>query len=340
MKQLLPTQSLLLFLFTVLIGLSTTLSCASTKPREEQKPEAPKCMRWDEVQGTSVEVKCSGQDQDGDGLDDAADLCPKLAETPNGEQDQDGCPDPDADGDFIVDAADDCPHQAGPPPVGCPLMDSDGDGIVDHLDSCPLDAEDLNGIDDQDGCPDGANQAVVLRDDQLFVQQPIHFLKHSAMLLPDSKDLLERIAKQLAPHKLDISRIRIVGHSDRREVRRRKALALSKTRARIVAKYLILLGIDKSLFDIEAMGSKQPLTKGRRPRDREKNRRVELIISLKNHNTVKNVADAGTQAADANADQAQQIPDKPSAQVAPYDENEDWDSEFLDDDWDKEFLKK
>lgn len=341
-------------LFICGLGAVVLVSCASNKPREDKKAAPPKCMRWDEVQGSTVEVKCSGQDQDGDGLDDAADLCPKLAETPNGEQDLDGCPDPDADGDHIIDANDDCPHQAGPMPVGCPLKDSDGDGIVDHLDSCPLDAEDLNGIDDQDGCPDGANQAVVMRNDQLFVQQPIHFLKHSAMLLPDSKNMLERIAKQLGPHKKNIARIRIVGHCDRREVSRRKALALSKTRARIVAKYIILLGINKSLIDIEALGNKQPVNKGRRAREREKNRRVELVISLKKPappaHTVGDAGmttDASLAATDANAASADASTTSTPAsnngtteQVAPYNENEDWDDEFLDDDWDKKFMEK
>ena len=355
MRTLTPAFFRKLLLASALSALPGLWSCATSKPRDETPPPRV-CMRWDEVQGTRVQVDCSGQDQDDDGFDDAEDLCPKLPETQNGQDDQDGCPDPDADGDRIIDANDDCPHQAGPAPVGCPIRDSDGDGIVDHLDSCPMQPEVLNGIDDQDGCPDGANQTVVLRDDQLFVQQPIHFLRHSAMLLPDSKDLLERIAKQLAPHKNRIARIRIVGHCDRREVPRRKALALSKTRARIVAKYMILLGFNKKLFEIEALGNKQALNRGRSKRQREKNRRVELLISLKQiekpaqppvANNEAATADAGSTTtatagdggapAEQSAGQAAQNKD---AQAAPYDDSEDWDSEFLDDDWDKDLLKK
>ena len=35
------------------------------------------------------------------------------------------------------------------------FADADGDGIPDHLDLCVDQAEDLNGVDDTDGCPDG-----------------------------------------------------------------------------------------------------------------------------------------------------------------------------------------
>ncbi len=265
----------------VLIALLAALlaTCARPKPRPE--PAAtPACQRLDRVQGALVEVECSGTDTDEDGLDDAADLCPRAPETHNGEDDEDGCPDPDADQDQIRDAEDDCPHQAGPPPTGCPIHDADGDGFADHLDSCPLDPEDLNGLQDQDGCPDGADVVVVARQDTLYIKQPVHFLRKSAMLLPDSKELLERVATQLKPHASRIGRVRVVGHCDRREVKRRKIEALSRTRARMVARYLIFQGLDAKLFETESLGSKRRASKGRKKRDHEKNQRVELLVTL------------------------------------------------------------
>lgn len=42
------------------------------------------------------------------------------------------------------------PHPEGPPPVG----DRDGDGILDDVDACPDDPETVNGVADEDGCPD------------------------------------------------------------------------------------------------------------------------------------------------------------------------------------------
>jgi len=62
----------------------------------------------------------------------------------------------DADGDGVPDAEDRCPAQPGPRESGgCPeVKDSDGDAIPDDIDRCPLDPEDLDGFQDDDGCPD------------------------------------------------------------------------------------------------------------------------------------------------------------------------------------------
>jgi outer membrane protein OmpA-like peptidoglycan-associated protein len=37
---------------------------------------------------------------------------------------------------------------------GCPEADNDGDGVLDAFDRCPLEAEDMDGMEDKDGCPD------------------------------------------------------------------------------------------------------------------------------------------------------------------------------------------
>jgi outer membrane protein OmpA-like peptidoglycan-associated protein len=66
------------------------------------------------------------RDTDGDGLFDATDRCPELAEDMDGFQDRDGCPEDD----------------------------NDGDGFGDLSDPCPNEAEDLDGYLDDDGCPD------------------------------------------------------------------------------------------------------------------------------------------------------------------------------------------
>ncbi len=65
--------------------------------------------------------------------------------------------DPDQDG--IVGKADKCPEVAEDKDGfedddGCPEADNDNDGIPDALDKCPNKAEDKNGIDDEDGCPE------------------------------------------------------------------------------------------------------------------------------------------------------------------------------------------
>jgi len=37
---------------------------------------------------------------------------------------------------------------------GVPDLDNDSDGIIDERDMCPNEAEDLDGFEDEDGCPD------------------------------------------------------------------------------------------------------------------------------------------------------------------------------------------
>jgi outer membrane protein OmpA-like peptidoglycan-associated protein len=62
----------------------------------------------------------------------------------------------DRDGDGIPDMEDKCPDNPGPAEhEGCP--DTDMDGIFDNVDKCRTDAEDKDGFEDEDGCPDFDN---------------------------------------------------------------------------------------------------------------------------------------------------------------------------------------
>jgi hypothetical protein len=94
-------------------------------------------LTWRPGDEPAPQVTCQGvtmapapsaslQDQDGDGVADSFDRCPKLAEDPDGFEDADGCPD----------------------------TDNDHDGIVDALDQCMNSPETKNQFQDDDGCPD------------------------------------------------------------------------------------------------------------------------------------------------------------------------------------------
>lgn len=68
----------------------------------------------------------------------------------------------DSDGDGIPDKIDICPKQAEDfdgfqDDDGCPDLDNDEDGIPDKVDKCPNEAEDADGFQDNDGCPDPDN---------------------------------------------------------------------------------------------------------------------------------------------------------------------------------------
>jgi len=65
----------------------------------------------------------------------------------------------DRDGDGIADVDDECPDSAEDydgfeDEDGCPDPDNDGDGIADVDDVCPDQPETFNGFEDDDGCPD------------------------------------------------------------------------------------------------------------------------------------------------------------------------------------------
>jgi outer membrane protein OmpA-like peptidoglycan-associated protein len=57
------------------------------------------------------------------------------------------------------------PEEPAPPPKPAPPRDSDGDGIVDDEDECELVAEDRDGFEDDDGCPDVDDDRDGITDD-------------------------------------------------------------------------------------------------------------------------------------------------------------------------------
>jgi OOP family OmpA-OmpF porin len=69
---------------------------------------------------------------------------------------------PDRDNDGIADTLDACPGAAEDldgyqDADGCPDPDNDQDGVPDTVDHCPDQAEDVDGFQDTDGCPDPDN---------------------------------------------------------------------------------------------------------------------------------------------------------------------------------------
>jgi hypothetical protein len=149
--------------------------------------------------GFQDEDGCPDDDNDGDHRPDAVDKCPNDAEDIDGFEDDDGCPDPDNDKDGIPDLQDKCPNdpEDGKPPFphdGCPAgkgeamvappaepevedsacaaPDRDHDGIPDAQDRCPDQPETVNGVDDDDGCPDtGGIEVVKVVGDRLAIDR-------------------------------------------------------------------------------------------------------------------------------------------------------------------------
>ena len=80
-----------------------------------------------------------------------------------------GVYDDDLDDDGIVNSDDECPND--PEDLdgfedenGCPDNDNDKDGLADRDDTCPNDAEDMDQFEDEDGCPDPDNDKDSIAD--------------------------------------------------------------------------------------------------------------------------------------------------------------------------------
>lgn len=76
---------------------------------------------------------------------------------------------PDKDGDGIPNRKDECALEAEDEDGfqdedGCPDPDDDGDGIADEVDQCRMDGEDVDGFQDEDGCPDLDNDGDGIAD--------------------------------------------------------------------------------------------------------------------------------------------------------------------------------
>lgn len=294
----------------------------------------------------------ASDDADGDGIPDEQDRCPYEPEDRNGVRDDDGCPesplsiksarfsqalppalppappviaaparpaDPgtlsaqapgpataaeaapvssplraeptaaaapaDSDQDGILDEEDRCPLSAEDrdgfeDDDGCPELDNDDDGIPDAQDRCPLEAETINGVDDDDGCPDvaalPAPQAVVsAARDRIEVNQQVQFELRKVTIAATSLPLLREVARILRTH--PGVRIEVQGHTD--GIGDPAAnLALSQQRAEAVREFLITQGIASERLRARGYGATQPRANNDTPQGRAKNRRVEFVF--------------------------------------------------------------
>ncbi|MBE7449643.1 MAG: OmpA family protein [Kofleriaceae bacterium] len=184
----------------------------------------------------------------------------------------------DTDGDGLTDDVDRCPTE--PEDLdgfqdddGCPDPDNDGDGILDVDDACPLEAEVINGVDDSDGCPDEALATVT--GGQVVILEMIHFDTNRARIKRESYPVLDAVVAVLKSQ--DQLRIRVEGHTDDRGGDAWN-LKLSQQRADSVRAYLIDKGIAADRLETAGFGATRRRIEGTSESDRQTNRRVEFVI--------------------------------------------------------------
>ncbi len=190
-----------------------------------------------------------------------------------------------------------------PRPTGSSYADRDGDGIPDFADKCPDQAEDYDGFQDDDGCPDPDNDRDGIPDDedecpdepgdaanhgcpageasyrekQIVIRGKIQFETSSAKLKANSERLLDSVALILREHP-EIHHVRVDGHTD--EVG--PALTnrqLSERRADSVRDALVKRGIAPGRLSTRGYGESRPIAPNKTKAGRAKNRRVEFKIT-------------------------------------------------------------
>ena len=167
---------------------------------------------------------------------------------------------------------------------GCPDIDNDTDGVLDIADKCGTVPESYNGFQDDDGCPDTVPADVdTLRGtiEGLIYAEAETAVRGSA--LPN----IEKIAKLMAAH--PSIRVVLVGHTDDREAQQfaggedapdvaQVAIDLSRARAEAVRQALVAAGVAEGRIVIDGRGPEEPVAENDKPKGRLANRRVEIKL--------------------------------------------------------------
>ena len=189
--------------------------------------------------------------------------------------------DADPDGDSLVEPADRCPEQAEDrdgheDDDGCPDPDNDVDGVPDEADLCPFEPETVNGVEDDDGCPDEGEAAVAVVGDKVTLNERVEFARGSARLEERSHALLEQVAGVLKARP-DVRRVRVEGHTDGKGDPEGN-VDLSERRAWSVREFLVSHGVAAERLEARGFGPTRPVASNGSAKGRARNRRVEVTI--------------------------------------------------------------
>jgi outer membrane protein OmpA-like peptidoglycan-associated protein len=160
----------------------------------------------------------------------------------------------DRDHDGLTDAHDVCPCEAEDidgwdDDDGCPDPDNDRDGIADACDQCPNEPETFNGICDEDGCPDHCVPDRTTT--RIVILQQIAFARGRAVIAAESAPLVELVADAMRQLP-ELTLVAVIGSVD---VHERPGLALARAQAVIDA--LVAHGVDAARFVAETEGASE-----------------------------------------------------------------------------------
>jgi len=141
--------------------------------------------------------------------------------------------------------------------------------VNDEEDKCPL----VPGTKENSGCP-AIKQEIVEKVN--YDARRIQFEKAKANLLPQSKTVLDEVAKILKENpELNVT---IEGHTSNSGIYEEN-MKLSWQRANRVKEYFMSKGIEAKRMDTQGYGPNKPLNRGKTSAEKALNRRVELKLS-------------------------------------------------------------
>ena len=184
----------------------------------------------------------------------------------------------DPDGDGILGDADKCPDRAEDvdgyeDADGCPDIDNDFDGELDIADQCPMIPETHNGFKDLDGCPDEVPEEVAA------IEGPIAKIDFKGNeLTRGSYRSLEKIAGTLQIY--PSVRIEIAGHTDN-SLEDEVAFETSIVRAEAVRQFLIDKGIKPHRITALGLGATEPIADNETKAGRKENNRVVIKLRFR-----------------------------------------------------------
>lgn len=159
---------------------------------------------------------------------------------------------------------------------GCPEGDLDRDGVLDYLDRCPDEAETINGYKDDDGCADEGPAQIVVEEGRLVILETIRFEPNSSKIERSSHGILDQIALTLRAHD-EIRGLEIGGHTDSTGTRGLN-MRLSRERSRSVRLYLLEQGLKPGRVHARGYGPDKPIGDNNTEEGKAQNRRVEFLF--------------------------------------------------------------
>ena len=129
---------------------------------------------------------------------------------------------------------------------------------------------------DPDPEPEPEPERAVLHEDKIEIRQAVQFEFGKAVLLDESKSLLDEVAAIIKDHP-DIKKVRVEGHTDNvgsKSVNK----SLSQERAQAVREYLISQGVAGGRLVAQGFGMTKPIDSNDTEDGRARNRRVEFNI--------------------------------------------------------------